>query len=156
MNSDVKASGNIIRLDNVINGIELELQKQEDRLQSLNADIKEAEIAAEAVFPQEQELTQKEKRLAEVNNLLTDSEIRTDNSMGLYAALVEICPELESYKNLSCKYEKGEDSGIEPLIVEKCGDTVFIAHTYVQNGDLMYDPAIEFYFDTKNNRAEAL
>ena len=30
MNSDVKASGNIIRLDNVINGIELELQKQED------------------------------------------------------------------------------------------------------------------------------
>lgn len=156
MNSDVKASGNIIRLDNVINGIELELQKQEDRLQSLNADIKEAEIAAEAVFPQEQELTQKEKRLAEVNNLLTDSEIRTDNSMGLYAALVEICPELESYKNLSCKYEKGEDSGIEPLIVEKCGDTVFIAHTYVQNGDLMYDPAIEFSFDTQNHRAEAL
>ena len=156
MNSDVKASGNIIRLDNVINGIELELQKQEDRLQSLNADIKEAEIAAEAVFPQEQELTQKEKRLAEVNNLLTDSEIRTDNSMGLYAALVEICPELESYKNLSCKYEKGEDSGIEPLIVEKCGDTVFIAHTYVQNGDLMYDPVIEFSFDTQNHRAEAL
>lgn len=156
MNSDVKASGNIIRLDNVINHIELELQKQEDKLQSLNADIKEAEIAAEAVFPQEQELIQKEKRLAEVNTLLTDSEIRTDNSMGLYAALVEICPELEKYDNLSCKYEKGEDSGIEPLIVEKCGDMVFIAHTYVQNGELMYDPAIEFSFDTKNHRAEAL
>ncbi len=156
MNSDVKASGNIIRLDNVINHIELELQKQEDKLQSLNADIKEAEIAAEAVFPQEQELIQKEKRLAEVNTLLTDSEIRTDNSMELYAALVEICPELEKYDNLSCKYEKGEDSGIEPLIVEKQGDTVFIAHTYVQNGDLMYDPAIEFSFDTKNHRAEAL
>ena len=156
MNSDVKASGNIVRLDNVINGMELELQKQEDKLQSLNADIKEAEIAAEAVFPQEQELIQKEKRLAEVNTLLTDSEIRTDNSMGLYAALVEICPELEKYDNLSCKYEKGEDSGIEPLVVEKQGDTVFIAHTYVQNGDLMYDPAIEFSFDTKNHRAEAL
>lgn len=156
MNSDVKASGNIIRLDNVINHIELELQKQEDKLQSLNADIKEAEIAAEAVFPQEQELIQKEKRLAEVNTLLTDSEIRTDNSMGLYAALVEICPELEKYDNLSCKYEKGEDSGIEPLVVEKQGDTVFIAHTYVQNGDLMYDPAIEFSLDTKNHRAEAL
>ena len=76
--------------------------------------------------------------------------------MGLYAALVEICPELEQYDNLSCKYEKGEDSGIEPLIVEKQGDTVFIAHTYIQNGDLMYDPAIEFSFDTKNHRAEAL
>ena len=156
MNKDVKASGNIIRLDNVINGMELELQKQEDKLQSLNADIKEAEIAAEAVFPQEQELIQKEKRLAEVNTLLTDTEIRTDNSMELYAALVEICPELEQYDNLHCKYEKGEESGIEPLIVEKCGDMVFIAHTYVQNGDLMYDPAIEFSFDTKNHRAEAL
>lgn len=156
MNSDVKASGNIVRLDNVINGMELELQKQEDKLQSLNADIKEAEIAAEAVFPQEQELIQKEKRLAEVNTLLTDSEIRTDNSMELYAAIAEICPELEQYDNLSCKYEKGEDIGIEPLIVEKQGDTVFIAHTYIQNGDLMYDPAIEFSFDTKNHRAEAL
>ncbi len=156
LNKDVKASGNIVRLDNIINGIELELQKQEDRLQSLTADIKEAEIAAEAEFPQEKELIEKEKRLAEVNTLLTNSEVRLDNSMELYAALVEICPELESYDTFYCKYEKGENSGIEPLIVEKNGDTVFIAHTYVQNGGLMYDPAIEFSFDTENHRAEAL
>ena len=156
MDKSVRASGNIVRLDNVINSIELELQKQEDHLQSLTADIKEAEIAAEAEFPQEKELIEKEKRLAEVNTLLTNSEVRLDNSMELYAALVEICPELESYDTLYCKYEKGEDSGIEPLIVEKNGDTVFIAHTYVQNGDLMYDPAIEFSFDTENHRAEAL
>ncbi|MCM1525354.1 MAG: hypothetical protein NC120_12960 [Ruminococcus sp.] len=156
LNKDVKASGNIVRLDNIINGIELELQKQEDRLQSLTADIKEAEIAAKADFPQERELIEKEKRLAEVNTLLTNSEVRADNGMELYAALVEICPELEKYDTLYCKYEKGADSGIEPLIVEKNGDTVFIAHTYVQNGDLMYDPAIEFSFDTKNHRAQAL
>lgn len=156
MNNDVKASGNIVRLDNVINGMELELQKQEDKLQSLNADIKEAEIAAKAPFPQEQELTEKEKRLAEVNTLLSDTEVQVDNSMELYAALVEICPELETYSNFDCKYEKGKDSGIEPLIVEKFGDTVLIAHTYVQNGYLMYDPAIEFSFDTQNHRAQAL
>lgn len=107
-------------------------------------------------FPQEQELIEKEKRLSEVNTLLTNTEVQADHSMELYAALVEICPELEQYDNLNCKYEKGENSGIEPLIVERCGDTVFIAHTYVQNGDLMYDPAIEFSFDTKNHRAEAL
>lgn len=101
-------------------------------------------------------MTEKEKRLAEVNTLLTESDVQIDNSMELYAALVEICPELESYDNLYCKYEKGEDSGIEPLIVEKNGNTVFIAHTYVQNGDLMYDPAMEFSFDTKNHRAQAL
>lgn len=161
MDNNVKASGNIVRLDNIINNIALELQKQEDRLQSLNADIEEAKIAAEAPFPQERELTEKEKRLAEVNALLTDTEVKADNSMELYAALAEICPELESYDNLSCKYEKGAnevglDSGIEPLIVEKFEDTVFIAHTYVQNGNLMYDPAIEFSFDTQNHRAEAL
>ncbi|MCM1381248.1 MAG: YodL domain-containing protein [Muribaculaceae bacterium] len=156
LNKDVKASGNIVRLDNIINGIELELQKQEDRLQSLTADIKEAEIAAEADFPQEQELIEKEKRLAEVNTLLTNSEVKADNGMELCAALVEICHELEKYDTLYCKYEKGADSGIEPLIVEKNGDTVFIAHTYVQNGDLMYDPAIEFSFDTQNHRAQAL
>lgn len=156
MDNNVKASGNIVRLDNVINGIELELQKQEDRLQSLNADIKDAKESAEAVFPQEKELVEKEKRLAQVNALLTNSDIQADNSNALYAALVEICPELENYDTLNSKYEKGEDSGIEPLIVEKSGNTVFIAHTYTQNGDLMYDPAIEFSFDTQNHRAEVI
>ena len=154
MDNNVKASGNIVRLDNIINGIDLELQKQEDHLQSINADIKEAREAAEAVFPQESELSEKEKRLAQVNSLLTNSDIRTDHSTELYAALVEICPELENYDSFNSKYEKGEDSEIEPLIIEKNGNNVFIAHTYTQNGDLMYDPAIEFSFDTKNHRAE--
>ena len=154
MDNNVKASGNIVRLDNIINGIDLELQKQEDRLQSISADIKEAREAAEAVFPQEAELSEKEKRLAQVNSLLTNSDIRTDHSTELYSALVEICPELENYDSFNSKYEKGEDSEIEPLIIEKNGNNVFIAHTYTQNGDLMYDPAIEFSFDTKNHRAE--
>ena len=154
MDNNVKASGNIVRLDNIINGIDLELQKQEDHLQSINADIKEAREAAEAVFPQEAELSEKEKRLAQVNSLLTNSDIRTDHSTELYAALVEICPELENYDSFNSKYEKDEDSEIEPLIIEKNGNNVFIAHIYTQNGDLMYDPAIEFSFDTKNHRAE--
>lgn len=154
MDNNVKASGNIVRLDNIINGIDLELQKQEDHLQSINADIKEAREAAEAVFPQEAELSEKEKRLAQVNSLLTNSDIRTDHSTELYAALVEICPELENYDSFNSKYEKGEDSEIEPLIIEKNGNNVFIAHIYTQNGDLMYDPAVEFSFDTKNHRAE--
>lgn len=154
MDNNVKASGNIVRLDNIINSIDLELQKQEDRLQSINADIKEAREAAEAVFPQEAELSEKEKRLAQVNSLLTNSDIRTDHSTELYTALVEICPELENYDSFNSKYEKGEVSEIEPLIIEKNGNNVFIAHIYTQNGDLMYDPAIEFSFDTKNHRAE--
>ncbi|MCH5199706.1 MAG: AAA family ATPase [Oscillospiraceae bacterium] len=157
MNKDVKASGNIIRLDNIINGIEPELIRQEERLQSIKADIEEAKIAAEAVFPHEQELNTKETRLAEVNVLLSSSDVSVKNNVQeLYAALVEICPELENYHDVYCKYEVGKDSGIEPLCVEKHGDIVFIAHTYVQNGKLMYDPAIEFEFDTDTKSAKAI
>lgn len=157
MNKDVKASGNIIRLDNIINGIEPELTRQEERLQSIKADIEEAKIAAEAVFPQEQELNAKETRLAEVNALLSSSDVTSkNNGQELYAALVEICPELENYYDVYCKYEVGKDSGIEPLCVEKHGDIVLIAHTYVQNGDLMNDPAIQFEFDTDTKSAKAI
>ncbi len=155
MDSNVKAGGNIIRLDNVINSIGITLMKEEERLQAICADIEESKAAAEAEFPQEQELTLKEKRLAEVNNLLASTEVNTeDRSSELYAALVEICPALKYNDDLYCRYEASD--GIEPLTIERKGDVVFIAHTYTQNGDLMYDPAIEFSFDTENQKAEAI
>lgn len=157
MDSNVKAGGNIIRLDNVINSIGITLMKEEERLQAICADIEQAKAAADAVFPQEQELADKEKRLEEVNTQLASIEVNTqdqDRSSELYAALVDICPALQYSTEFYCKYEAGE--GIEPLCIERNGDVVFIAHTYTQNGDLMYDPAIEFYFDSENHKAEAI
>ena len=77
-----------------------------------------------------------------------------DRSSELYAALVDICPALQYSKEFYCKYEAEE--GIEPLYIERNGDVVFVAHTYTQNGDLMYDPAIEFSFDSENQKADAL
>ncbi len=155
MDINVKAGGNIIRLDNVINSIGITLMKEEEGLQAICADIEQAKAAADAVFPQEQELAAKEKRLEEVNAQLASIKVNTqDRSSELYAALVDICPALQYSKEFHCKYEAGE--GIEPLCIERNGDVVFVAHTYTQNGDLMYDPAIEFYFDSKNQKAEAL
>lgn len=155
MDINVKAGGNIIRLDNVINSIGITLMKEEEGLQAICADIEQAKAAADAVFPQEQELAAKEKRLVEVNAQLASTKVNTqDRSSELYAALVDICPALQYSKEFHCKYEAGE--GIEPLCIERNGDVVFVAHTYTQNGDLMYDPAIEFYFDSKNQKAEAL
>ena len=155
MDINVKAGGNIIRLDNVINSIGITLMKDEEGLQAICADIEQAKAAADAVFPQEQELAAKEKRLEEVNAQLASIKVNTqDRSSELYAALVDICPALQYSKEFHCKYEAGE--GIEPLCIERNGDVVFVAHTYTQNGDLMYDPAIEFYFDSKNQKAEAL
>ena len=155
MDINVKAGGNIIRLDNVINSIGITLMKEEEGLQAICADIEQAKAASDAVFPQEQELAAKEKRLEEVNTQLASIKVNTqDRSSELYAALVDICPALQYSKEFHCKYEAGE--GIEPLCIERNGDVVFVAHTYTQNGDLMYDPAIEFYFDSKNQKAEAL
>jgi len=155
MDINVKAGGNIIRLDNVINSIGITLMKEEEGLQAICADIEQAKAAADAVFPQEQELAAKEKRLEEVNAQLASIKVNTqDRSSELYAALVDICPALQYSKEFHCKYEAGE--GIEPLCIERNGDVVFVAHTYTQNGNLMYDPAIEFYFDSKNQKAEAL
>ena len=155
MDINVKAGGNIIRLDNVINSIGITLMKEEEGLQAICADIEQAKAAADAVFPQEQELAAKEKRLVEVNAQLASTKVNTqDRSSELYAALVDICPALQYSKEFHCKYEAGEV--IEPLCIERNGDVVFVAHTYTQNGDLMYDPAIEFYFDSKNLKAEAL
>lgn len=155
MDINVKAGGNIIRLDNVINSIGITLMKEEEGLQAICADIEQAKAAADAVFPQEQELAAKEKRLEEVNAQLASIKVNTqDRSSELYAALVDICPALQYSKEFHCKYEAGE--GIEPLCIERNGDVVFVAHTYTQNGDLMYDPAIELYFDSKNQKAEAL
>ena len=155
MDINVKAGGNIIRLDNVINSIGITLMKEEEGLQAICADIEQAKAAADAVFPQEQELAAKERRLEEVNAQLASTKVNTqDRSSELYAALVDICPTLQYSKEFHCKYEAGE--GIEPLCIERNGDVVFVAHTYTQNGDLMYDPAIEFYFDRKNQKAEAL
>ena len=155
MDINVKAGGNIIRLDNVINSIGITLMKEEEGLQAICADIEQAKAAADAVFPQEQELAAKEKRLEEVNAQLASTDVSTqDRSSELYAALVDICPALQYSKEFYCKYEAEE--GIEPLYIERNGDVVFVAHTYTQNGDLMYDPAIEFSFDSENQKADAL
>ena len=131
--------------------------KEEEGLQAICADIEQAKAAADAVFPQEQELAaKKEKRLVEVNAQLASIKVNTqDRSSELYAALVDICPALQYSKEFHCKYEAGK--GIEPLCIERNGDVVFVAHTYTQNGYLVHDPAIEeFYFDSKNQKAEAL
>ena len=156
MDTKVKASGNIIRLDNIIGNIGTNIMKENEHLQSLKSDLEEAKKAADAPFPQDQELTDKIKRLEEVNTLLSAGPVMGDRGQELYAALVEICPELQYSDDLYCRYEVGNESGIEPLTVERHGDTVFIAHTYEQNGDLMYDPAIEFSLNDKNKTAEAL
>ena len=155
MSVDIKAGGNIIRFDNVINNITMELQKAEEKLQSLRSDLEESKKVVDAPFPQEAELTEKQKQLDDVIRQLSSSEINVNIGHDLYNALIEVCPALLDSDELYCKYEVPQNVGIEPFIVERNGDEVFIAHTYIQNGDLMYDPAVTFRFDTEAQIAVA-
>lgn len=71
--------GNITRIDNRIDGIPERLSDTKARLENTIIQQKNAKEQAEKPFPQEEELTEKTKRLAEVNALLDmdhkDSEI---------------------------------------------------------------------------------
>ncbi|GHU89237.1 hypothetical protein FACS1894202_06970 [Clostridia bacterium] len=59
-----------------------------------------------------------------------------------YAKFAELFPDFISQKY---SYMKLESPGLEPLSLEWIfGDRISVMHTYTMNGDLMYDPMIEF------------
>lgn len=153
MNADVKASGNIIRLDNVINGIGIALQKEEEHLRSLCSDIEEAKQAAEAVFPQENVLTEKEKRLAEVNTLLALTKA-SEEPVNYYSELLALCPELAHNSEAFTEFEAGEC--YDKLCIQRNGNNVVMEHYFTQSGDIMADPAVTFVFDTENKVANII
>ncbi len=74
MDADVRASGNMIRLDNVINDMSKSYLESQERLQALKNDLEDAKIAATSEFPQADVLAEKEKRLAEINCILSASD----------------------------------------------------------------------------------
>jgi len=50
------------------------------------------------------------------------------------------------------RYEPNGAAGM-PIHVEMQGDILTVAQAYEQNGDLMYDPRIDFKVDYENRRA---
>lgn len=61
---------------------------------------------------------------------------------------------------LKKKYIRIENRGYMPLVIEYVGEgprglpLVSVAHTYVQEGDLMYDPEMEFEIDPQTPNKE--
>lgn len=62
--------GNILRLDNALNRMEEELVSEKEQLEVVKAQLASAKEEVEKPFPQEEELTEKLARLAELNVLL--------------------------------------------------------------------------------------
>ena len=59
--------GNIIRIDNVLSGMENRLSYVQEKLDTLHAQMNAAKAELEKPFPQEQELAEKSARLAQLN-----------------------------------------------------------------------------------------
>ena len=62
--------GNIQRLDNALEGLAKRLEITKENLEEVNKQLETAKIESQKEFPQEEELQQKVKRLAEVDALL--------------------------------------------------------------------------------------
>lgn len=77
-------SGNITRIDNVLNGIENKLSNVKSYLEDTKKNYENAKIEIERPFPQEEELRTKSKRLDELNIKLNlnekDKELVDDNN----------------------------------------------------------------------------
>jgi hypothetical protein len=72
----------------------------------------------------------------------------------LYDKLNEMFPD---FMNQKYSYMRLEAPGFEPLSLEWIfGDRVSIMHTYVQEGDLMYDPMIEFVVNSADKMLNAV
>lgn len=71
-----------------------------------------------------------------------------------YIALTKLFPDIMSKEH---NYEKRESDTYEPLSLEWIDkDQLSVMHTYVSNGDLMYDPDIVLRIDHENQTAAAV
>lgn len=87
--------GNITRLDNVIDGIEKQLDKSKELLEDTKQQYENAKQECNKTFPQEKELNEKSKRLEELNVLLNMNEKTSE---------ILDCDDIE--KEVSQDYEK--------------------------------------------------
>lgn len=139
-------AGNIIRLDNCINNIDKDIRQSQEKVDTMRAELEQMKIDVEIPFPKADELMKAETRLEEVHEELTKFEL-TDDSMNkeIFERFSENFPDLMFGKKEAMTFEAGE--GWDTLSVEMHDDIFSIAHTYEQNGDLMYDPLIYFKVD---------
>mgnify|MGYP007041518460 CR=1 FL=1 len=68
------ANGNILRIDNVIEGLDKQLVNQKNLLENINQQLQNAKEECKKQFPQEEELQKQNKRLEELNIALNLNE----------------------------------------------------------------------------------
>ena len=144
-------SGNLIRLDNCINNIEKDIAQSKEIVERSKSELEQMKIDVEKPFGMADELSKAETRLEEVHDALTKLEL-TDDTMHkeIFERFCDMFPDIMHGNTDSEKYTAGDC--FDTLSVELHGNTLSIAHTYEQNGDLMYDPRIDFKVDYSNEK----
>lgn len=158
LNTDINPMGNITRLNNALSNIsEKELPRATENLDNIENNYIKVQTQIDIPFEHEKELSEKEERLVIVEKELFSNKKISDKSENvLYQRICEMMPQLIECDDVYEKYDMGDDSGYEPLVLEKHDDICILMHSYVQNGDLMYDPAISFSVDREKQTIELI
>ena len=115
-----------------------------------NGDVKYYEELPDDVKQRIEQQAEFEKAIYQSINSDTPQRTRRNTEQINYDILTELAPEL---MDGDARYMRFQDKAMMPLIVEKLSDTrVSVAHTYILNGDVMYDPEMEFEID-RNTRS---
>ena len=150
---DLNAStdiGNIVRLDNAIKNIQKTIDDLSAKNDMRKSELEQMKIDVEKPFEKEQELLAAEAELEDVHTKLTQFELTDDSAQkDMFERLADSFPEIMTGEKSYIKYES---ECFMPLHVEMNSDVLTISQTYVQNGDLMYDPRIDFKVDYENKK----
>ena len=149
-NTDV---GNITRMENCIANIAKEVTSSQEKLETLSAELIQMKADVEKPFAKTEELRSMEAELDDVHMQLTKFTLTDDTAQKeMFERLVEMFTPILT-GDIGYQKFTAEGDSMEPFIVEMEGDVLTLAHTYVQNGDLMWDPRIDFKIDYEDRKA---
>ena len=146
---DVEGHHLIGRLDNEITNIERLKNNADENLRKYESEYQQMMIDVEKPFDKADELADAEAKLRDVLEQLTKFELTDDTAQkDLYENITEMYPDIMSGKTDYIRSEAGE--AFMPLHVSLHDNVLSMSHTYEQNGDLMYDPRIDFFVDREH------
>ena len=144
-------TGNTIRMDNCISNIGKEIESSREKVDRLKSELEQMKIDVEKPFAKTEELRSLERELDEVHIALTKFTLTDDTPQkDLFEHFVDCFPEIMTGETTYQKYEAGEAH--DKLFVEMNDDVLTLALTYTQNGDLMYEPRMDFRVDYENSK----
>ena len=116
----------------------------------MNSELAQMKIDVEKPFAKAEELRAAEAELDEVHIELTKFTLTNDSmNKEIFERFVETFTDILTG---DATYRKYTAEGFDPLVAEMDGDILTLAHTYVQEGDLMWDPRIDFKVDYENKK----